>query len=140
MEYSTVAKAERAPALQIEVAIVEQAVPLQLSVPSFAAERRVAVRFDCNANVTCRIDHVEHFDCRWARVVNVSVSGIGLCVSGRLEPGTRLTIQMSNALTRYASGLAARVVHSTFQEDGSWLAGCVFENALDEGELRELFL
>jgi hypothetical protein len=120
--------------------MAEKTGPVQLSVPSFALERRVAVRYPCPPDTTYRVDTMEQVDSRWARICNVSTAGIALLLSGRVQRGTRLTIQVPSTRVEYAAGLVVRAVHSTLQEDGNWLIGCIFERPLDEDEMRELFL
>jgi hypothetical protein len=76
--------------------------------------------------------------CRWARVHNLSASGVGLLVSQHLEPGTLLMLELRNTRQRLTLVLVARVIHSTPQPDGSWLGGCVFAEKIDGADLQAL--
>ena len=93
-------------------------------------ERRAAVRYQCNQRFsyfsTPRSERL------WARVRNISVTGIGLVTSRALDPGTVLTIEVKDAQ------LSARVIHSTRDAAGTWLVGCQFDTKLSEAQLREL--
>ena len=71
----------------------------------------------------------------WARVRNVSVDRIGLLLGAPIEPGTRLTIEMKTLDPSILLTLLARVVHSTKQEEGSWIVGCKFITRPSEEDL-----
>ena len=94
------------------------------------AERRAQLRHRCNCSalVLAEGGAVE------AQVRNISLRGIGLLLSRQLQPGTLLSV----ALTEHEHPLAieARVVHSTQQSRG-WLTGCTFIERISEQELEE---
>ncbi len=68
---------------------------------------------------------------------NLSVTGIGLNLPRNLEPTQALVIQV-----RVENGppvrLAARVVHSTVEVDGTWRVGCHFDQPLSDDLLESL--
>ena len=71
---------------------------------------------------------------RLSIVRNISANGIGLLLTHRLEPGTKLDVELRS---RSIVTRVAQVVHSTKQETG-WLVGCTFDNPLSEPELQQL--
>lgn len=105
-------------------------VPAGFATSRRQGERRAAVRYQTNQ--TFSYFTTPKSERLWARVRNISVTGVGLVVSRALDPGTVLTIELKEAQ------LSARVVHSTRDAAGTWLVGCQFDTKLSEAQLREL--
>jgi hypothetical protein len=101
-------------------------------------EGRVSVRYRCDGPAQCHLCTSQHFESRWALVRNVSTTGVGLRLSGALSPGGELVVEFTQASALCRRALSAHVVHSTAQEDGTWLVGCRFVAPLNEEDLRAL--
>jgi hypothetical protein len=93
------------------------------------------VRYRCDESALCRLGGATGYESRWARVRDVSVCGVGLRVSGAIEPGRDLTVEFTDSAS-FRRILAARVIHSSAQSDGTWVVGCRFVTPLREDELR----
>jgi hypothetical protein len=100
------------------------------------AERRAWVRYPCNLDTLfqpgkARVDH------RWwfAKVRDISHTGIGLILPRRFEPGTLLSIALNSKLPAFSRTMEATVVHVMPNPDG-WVIGCTFATALSEEELQ----
>jgi hypothetical protein len=105
------------------------AVMLQPS-PQIAHERRSHIRRPGDREVAVRALADPESRVRWASLQNVSRDGVGLLLSSRFAPGTRLLVQVpgvANALLPY---LTVRVVYARPQACGNWSLGC----RLDDGE------
>ncbi len=106
--------------------------------PTRAPERRVSVRYPLEEPVVCRLGSAREYESRWARIRDISASGVGLRLSAALEPGCELTVEFTETGSSLRRSLPARVVHSTAQPDGTWLVGCRFHAPLNDEELRRL--
>jgi hypothetical protein len=102
------------------------------------AERRLWVRYTSVLEASCSRAGIPN-DLHWpGRVVNLSVSGIGLLVRRRFLGGTLLEVELK---TRSAQVLQVEVIHATAikDEDGSfWLLGCAFARELTDAEWGSL--
>jgi hypothetical protein len=98
-------------------------------------QRRVALRQFSNWQGRCQLlsDRSEHM---WwiAQVRDVATLGVGLLLRQRLEPGTRLLVELTSPDGRLIERFHAAVVHVTPDPDG-WLVGCAFET-IGEGDHR----
>jgi hypothetical protein len=108
----------------------------QFSESCFEVERRAAVRYLCDQEVF--YSPLWTSERRWARIRNISADGISLLVSAPIESGTDLAIDMKTVDPSALLTLVARVVHSTKQEEGSWIVGCRTLSSLTEEELLAL--
>lgn len=73
-------------------------------------------------------------------VVNIATIGVGLRCNSAFEVGTVLAV---NLLPNDPDSLPAcqvRVVHSTDQEDGTWIVGAEFLEPLTEDDFKTLLL
>jgi len=104
---------------------------------SHALERRISVRYASDEDALCHLGG-NHFECSWAKVLDVSQTGIGLILDRALKAGRRLTLEFPEAGSSVRRSLGARVMHCTLQADESWLVGCRFDIPLAEYELRGL--
>jgi hypothetical protein len=71
----------------------------------------------------------------WAKVHDLSLDGISLGLSWRVPPRTLLAIDRLGELTR---PLRVRVIHTTRDVAGGWLAGCKFLQPLSNEDLHDL--
>jgi hypothetical protein len=117
----------------------KKSVRTALSAPApLKRERRASVRCDCNAKGTCQT-LAQRQESPWkAMVLNISCQGIGVLLGRRFEPGTLLTIELTESSAQRQRLLLARVAHATPQPEDKWLIGCTLINPLDEEELHEL--
>jgi hypothetical protein len=73
------------------------------------------------------------------RIRDVSMQGVGLLVSRRLEPGVLLTITLANSTRNFSKMTLVRVIHVT-PMGGSYLVGCIFVTPLTYQEMSTLVL
>ena len=73
-----------------------------------------------------------------AKVRDISAKGIGLVVKHPLYCGASLAIELRCTKGCFVRTLLARVIHVTSQEDGKWIVGCEFIEALGYDELKVL--
>src|SRR5262245_47118140 len=88
-------------------------------------DRRQAERFPVNADTSCPFlsPVVENFGP--AKIRDISMAGIGLLVRQRVEPGTLLTVTLSNQARGFTKTVLVRVTHATPQA-GNVLVGGTF--------------
>jgi hypothetical protein len=101
------------------------------------AERRLHVRHRCResrfVSILLKLGHPQ----TRALLNDVSLGGIGLIFSRRLEVGSVVLVRVEES--KGMAGLRqARVRHTTRREDGTWLIGCQFTHLLGEDDLRQL--
>jgi serine/threonine protein kinase len=106
--------------------------------------RRVSVRYPCSLETHCDLQisvHPEETELqdRWeATVRDLSVSGIGLLLPRRFEPGTNLTVDLRADAGGAGRSLEMRVARARRVAPGQWLLGCTFATPLGKDELRKL--
>jgi hypothetical protein len=99
-------------------------------------ERRRAPRFQCLRMISCAVRQSE--ERIWARVRDISVSGIGLVATNKIEAGTPLIIELKSVALLPTLTLPARVAHATPRASGSWLIGCQFDEPLTDEQVQAL--
>lgn len=99
-------------------------------------ERRAAPRHTSSLKLACYPTGSGLLERRQARVRNVSRTGIGLAVDRTWPSGTNLMLEVPSE--EGVKPVRARVIHSTMQMGGTYLVGCVFENALTDAEVQAL--
>ena len=107
--------------------------------PAAELERRAFVRYGTELEVTgCSAGSLKRAG--WpARVVNLSLGGVGLLLRHRFEIGSPLAIELQNRAGTGRRTVLARVAHATAVRDQGqpcWLTGCAFTTPLAEAELR----
>jgi PilZ domain len=102
-------------------------------------DRRAQERFAVNADTSCSFVSpvVENFGP--VRLKNISMDGIGLQVTKKLDPGTLLVMTISNPAKSFAKTVLVRVAHATPQDAG-YLVGGTFQTPLTYQELTTLVL
>jgi hypothetical protein len=104
-----------------------------------AIERRTAPRYRCTLEGYYRPLGDDTSWLWWlATVVDISVKGVCLLLTRKLEPDTLLSIELENTTSHYQRTLLARVVHVTGQPGKGWRVGCAFAKPLSEDELQPL--
>src|SRR5262249_11371350 len=107
-----------------------------LSPPAPHAERRSANRFPSDRATSC-LPALGPDGLSWpARVHDISAYGIGLVLERRLEPNTRLTIDLEQTTRGLVRSVLARVVHVTQHDGGGWLVGCALTTELSNNDLE----
>jgi hypothetical protein len=102
-------------------------------------KRRAAQRYRCPLATLGRITLPDgNQEDAWAH--NLSESGIGLNLSHSLEPGTGVLIRLRAAGKPGTLTVAASVVHSTEEVDGSWRIGCRFADHLSPEQVDAFLL
>jgi hypothetical protein len=100
-------------------------------------KRRVAQRYRCPLATLGRLVFADgRTEEVWAH--NLSETGIGLNMPHALDPGTAVLIRLKGSTQNLAVALAAVVIHSTRELDGSWRVGCAFDRKLTPEEMDAL--
>ena len=102
-------------------------------------DRRAAERYPVNADTSCSFAGpvIEEFGA--TRIHNLSMDGIGLTITKRVEPGSLLAITLSNPAKGFSKTVLVRVIHATAQY-GGYLVGGNFLTQLTYQELTTLVL
>ena len=69
---------------------------------------------------------------------NLSVTGVGLILPRRFEPGTVITVVLQSPDGRVRRSLEMRVRHASRAPGGRWCTGGTFPQPLGKDELRRL--
>lgn len=101
------------------------------------AERRVAERFPCDLELSCREQGSIRGEWQALRVQNISATGIGLMAPHKLRPGSVVVIRLASPTRGVSRPIVVRVMHTTPFE-GAWLTGVMFVRPLGAESLREL--
>ncbi len=86
-------------------------------------DRRTEERFPVNTEASCSFVSPVVEDFGPAKIRNISMSGIGLLLSRRVEPGALLTVTLSNTARNFTKTVMVRVVHATPQPGGCVMGG-----------------
>jgi hypothetical protein len=103
------------------------------------SDKRAQVRLPCHIAVVPHLAAGQALSDHWNSIVqDLAPGGVGLLLPEKLEPGTRLAIEVP------AHGGSrpweVRVVHATQQPDGRWLHGCASAQDLSPEDLLETLL
>jgi serine/threonine protein kinase len=107
-------------------------------------ERRAARRYDCALPTSCMINVSVHegetdYQTDWqAQVCNLSLTGVGLVLSRRFEPGSVLTVSLTSRSGESRASRQMRVVRVLRVDGNRWfIAGTLLEEFTKQ-ELRGL--
>jgi hypothetical protein len=104
-----------------------------------STDRRAAERLPVNAGTGCTFaGHVTE-DFGPVKMRDVSMTGIGLVLSRRVEVGALLAVTVSNAAQKFHKTLLVKVIHVT-PVHGGFLVGGTFNESLTYQELTSLVL
>jgi len=103
------------------------------------ADRRAAERYPVNAEATCPFLSPVVEDFGAVKIRDVSMQGIGLLVSRRVEPGDLLAVVLANPVRGFSKTALVRVAHVTAL-GGSFLVGGSFVTPLTYQEMSALVL
>lgn len=103
------------------------------------AERRTSERFPVNAQAACPFlsPVVENFGP--VKIKDVSMAGIGLIISRRVDPGSLVSVTLTNDAKHFSKTVLVRVMHAT-QLSSGFLVGGTFTVPLTYQEMTTLVL
>ena len=103
------------------------------------AERRAGLRYPCECLAFYHpTPALRHQISGWIRVRNLSVTGMALMHSKRVEPGTILRLELLSKNHRVCRKVSAQVVHAAPLPYGGWVLGCAFTRHLTTEDLQAL--
>lgn len=102
-------------------------------------DRRATERFPVNADTSCPFVSpvVEGFGP--VKVRDISMAGIGLLMSRRVEPGSLLAVTLTNPARGFSKTVLVRVSHTT-QLAGNFLVGGTFTVPITYQEMTVLVM
>lgn len=100
--------------------------------------RRVSIRQYSTQETPCHFATLDSIEYRWARVHDVSSSGVALLVPHPFDVGQQVIIELPSKKPGDIHLLPIRVIHTHLQADGLWFVGSAFTRPLTELELQEL--
>ena len=101
-------------------------------------DRRIWVRYPCDAELTCQPAHgAEPTQRLAARARNISLGGISLVVCQPFQPGNMLTIEIPGSTPQSSTTVLACVIHVINHTEGEWILGCNFSAELTADELEQ---
>ena len=107
-------------------------------------ERRAAMRYECALPTSCTINLSVHHDqteeeyLADAQVCDLSVTGVGLLLARRFEPGCVLTVVLANEKGDFDRTREMRVLRVAKAEGHGWFHAGVLLHKLSKEELRKL--
>ena|SRR5437016_3889811 len=102
-------------------------------------ERRASERFPVSADAVCEFVSPVVEDFGPARIKDLSMDGLGILLTRRVEPGTLLTITLANRARHFAKTVLVRVIHAT-PFSSSCLVGGTFTVPLTYQEMTALVM
>jgi len=103
------------------------------------SERRAEERFPVNGDAACPFISPVEKNFGAVRIRDVSMSGIGLLLSRRVEPGTLLALTLTNVARGFTKTVMVQVTHATALT-GNYLVGGTFTVPLTYQEMTALVL
>jgi hypothetical protein len=102
-------------------------------------DRRAFERFAVNADAVCTFCSPVVEDFGPARIINISMDGVGLLVGRTVKLGTLLTVSLANPSRGFAKTVLVRAIHATPQPGGCMVGG-QFVTQLTYQELTTLIM
>jgi hypothetical protein len=101
-------------------------------------ERRARARYYCTLKAARVGDETVTFKpAKLARVINISTGGIGVHLGEPFDVGVVLTVRLHSFTgLRISPAMDVRVVHTSKNENGTWVLGMAFAEELSEAELQ----
>ena len=103
------------------------------------ADRRAQERFQVNTDTSCSFVSPVVEDFGPARIKNISMDGIGLLMTRKVEVGALVAVTLANPAKNFVKTVLVRVAHATPQPGGC-LVGGTFDVPLTYQELTTLVL
>jgi PilZ domain len=101
-------------------------------------DQRQWQRFQANLTATIQPAAALEHRAYSAKVLNISVSGVGLLADRAIENGTLLNVDLCNEASTVECTMLACVVYVNRQSVGEWALGCNFIRSLSEEDLAGL--
>jgi hypothetical protein len=102
-------------------------------------DQRAEERYPVNADAACPFLSAVQEGFGPVKIRGVSMQGVTLLVSRRVEPGTLLAVVLANPPRGFSKTALARVAHVT-AVGSSYLVGCSFVTPLTHQEMTALVL
>jgi len=99
-------------------------------------ERRAGVRYACGLEAVCQVGPPGQVLRTTARIVDISVGGIGLILKERFKEGTQIMVRLLT--TALARPLPVKVVHVVEIAPHFYLLGGAFTTPFSVNELNQL--
>jgi hypothetical protein len=103
-----------------------------------APDLRASERVPCSVRAAFELLGDEAPNRHPARVLNISLGGIGLVADRPIAAGALLNLELHSADGRAERTLLACVVHVSSRSSGEWVLGCSFIRELSEADLAAL--
>lgn len=103
------------------------------------SDRRASERFPINADTTCTFAGAVVQDLGPVKIKNISMEGIGLVLTRKVETGALLAVTLTNGARSFQKTVVVRVAHVTPQI-GAFLVGGTFASPLTYQELSTMVL
>ena len=103
------------------------------------SDQRAEERYPVNADAACPFLSPVQESFGSVKIRGVSMQGVSLLVSRRVEPGTLLAVVLENKSRGFNKTALARVVHVT-AVGSTFLVGCTFVTPLTHQEMTVLVL
>jgi hypothetical protein len=110
--------------------------PADQASPVLEMDRRQALRVSGDRLASCGRHPWSLLS--WARVRDLSRTGVGLLSSAPFEPGTTLLLRLQSRHDSRSVSLQARVVHCALHYSGHWIVGCQLDQPLTPDRLKAL--
>jgi hypothetical protein len=108
-----------------------------LDLLSASADGRARIRSSCDLDASVQPSGSDAGS--WiARVINISLGGIGLLSPRPVEKGKLLSVTLASGRNGSSVTVTARVVQRTVQVENQWPLGCEFLRKLTGDEIRRL--
>jgi hypothetical protein len=103
------------------------------------ADRRASERFQVTGDTTCSFVSPVVEDFGPARIKNISMDGIGLLMTRRVEAGSMVAVTLTNPAKNFVKTVLVRVAHATPQPGGC-LVGGTFSTPLSYQDLTAMVM
>jgi hypothetical protein len=102
-------------------------------------DRRASERMLVNASSACTFASPVAEDFPPVRIRDLSMEGIGLIMTRKVELNSLLAVVLTNAQKNFSKTLIVRVMHVTAQS-GTWLVGGIFSPPLTYDEFKNFVM
>jgi hypothetical protein len=104
--------------------------------PGVEVECRAEVRYLCDRQAICY--ELPAQQRLWARIRNISTEGVSLLLRAPIAAGTHLILELKTLDPAATLTLVAQAMHSTRQQDQTWIVGCKLLSRPREDDLMAL--
>ena len=103
------------------------------------ADRRTQERFQVNTDTSCSFVSPVIEDFGPAKIKNISMDGIGLLMTRKVEVGALVAVTLANPAKNFVKTVLVRVAHATPQPGGCLIGG-TFSAPLSYQELSTMVM